>query len=133
MIEEKVDQTCRRLRMDPVEVEYVMEAVLSVCGEMIVQLLDEDGESMFRVDMTVLAKRMQFTVRCTPHELPDDCSTGTFRPHGQTARALEMESLSVANELMDDVEGEITDDGVLTITLSRTLSDEERRDPPVYG
>ncbi len=82
MIEEKLDQTCRRLRMDPVEVEHVMEAVLGVCGEMIVSLLDEDGESVFRVDMTVLAKRMQFVIRCTPHDLPDDCSAGTFRPVG---------------------------------------------------
>jgi hypothetical protein len=133
MIQEKVDQTCRRLQMDPVEVEYVMEAVLGVCGEMIIQLLDEDGESTFRVDMTVLAKQMQFRIRCTPHEIPDGCEIGTFGLDDETAELLEMESLEYADEQMSEVEGELTEDGTLTITLSRVLTDDQRRDPPMYG
>ncbi|GBE30055.1 MAG TPA: hypothetical protein ENH10_00810 [Bacteroidetes bacterium] len=133
MIEEKVDATLRRLNTNPFDMEEIMVSVLGVCEEMIVVLLDEDGESLFRVDMTVLAERLMFTIRCTPHELPDGCAIGTFLLQDQTARSLEMESLNVANENMDDVEGEINEDGTFTIILSRALTKDQRRDPPMFG
>ncbi len=133
MIAEKVDVTLRRLRTDAFELERIIVSVLGVCEEVIEGLLHEDGESTFRVDMVVLANRVQFSIKCHLDDIPADAATGTFRPHGMTARSLELESLDFANESMDDVEGELTDDGTLTLTLTRILPEDSRRDPPMYG
>ncbi|MBS1261311.1 MAG: hypothetical protein MAG453_00632 [Calditrichaeota bacterium] len=133
IIEEKIDSTCRRLRLGPFETERIQVAVLSVCADVIRDLLDTDPDRSFRLDMTVYGDSIEFRVRCSLSEVPEGVATGSFRPHGATARALDLPGLAIANQRLDDVSGEFTRDGALTITLARTLPDSARRDPPVWG